>query len=149
MKILVCLAHELTVEQKVEMGEAEITSLKHAAPDLFGLLSNCSDDTDVLTDAADRLIAISEKFDATILPIGSPMFMFILSSRLSYGEKKHYYFAHSVRESVDSSQPDGSVKKQSVFKHVRFFNMHGKNLEAKPQEEYEWVSDFDNSERGY
>jgi hypothetical protein len=72
-------------------------------------------------------MCLADKFDRVILPVGSPAFMFQFALELGLNNDPlcldRYYFAHSVKESVEAAQADGSVKKTSVFKHVRFFNL--------------------------
>ena len=50
---------------------------------------------------------------------GAPFFMAPLETALRERGVKPLY-AFSVRESVEQSQPDGSVRKTNVFKHVGF-----------------------------
>lgn len=132
MAILNCLAHAFTPEQLQEIGDRSVTALKDRDPELFAILSNCPDEVGVLDSAVFRLMSIGDEFEAVILPIGSPAFMFRFAAQLGLYKSPElfdrYYFAHSVREAVDMPQPDGSVKKTNVFRHIRFFNQKGSSL---------------------
>jgi hypothetical protein len=59
-----------------------------------------------------------------VQPGGSPRFQFELGNAaqiwIEYGVDIHILYAHSERVSIDEPQADGSVKKISIFKHVKF-----------------------------
>ena len=73
-----------------------------------------------MTDRARRIVQIVAESGAEAAMIGgAPFFMGRLESALEYAGV-HALYAFSRRESVDEVQPDGSVKKVAVFKHVGF-----------------------------
>ena len=58
---------------------------------------------------------------------GAPFFMSILEDALLAREITPIY-AFSVRESIEQSQDDGSVKKLNVFKHIGFVSPYSRVL---------------------
>lgn len=67
-----------------------------------------------------ELACIAKKYGATAAMIGgAPFFMSTLETALKANGITPVY-AFSVRQSVESFQPDGSITKASVFKHVGF-----------------------------
>jgi hypothetical protein len=121
--------HEPTLEQVSELHKIadfdELIKLSDLAPDLYGQLQNCP--AEGLDDIARRLYSICCDCSMVILPIGSPAFMWQFSvvcsqvaHRPDHGHIPVWLFAHSIRESREEKQPDGSVKKTSVFRHERF-----------------------------
>jgi len=125
MTILNTMQHSLTNQQSdqlTDMGHDwdSIVSLKELDPDLFAGVSNCPADERILQMLAERLAnVIMDGYEAVILPIGSPAFMFILSR--SFGSvRPKFLFAHTERMSEDQRQDDGTVKKVSIFKHIKW-----------------------------
>jgi hypothetical protein len=54
---------------------------------------------------------------------GSPLFLFMAGSFIQGAMNKgNILFSHSERVSIDTPQPDGSVVKTSVFKHLGFIS---------------------------
>jgi hypothetical protein len=51
---------------------------------------------------------------------GSPLFLFMAGSFIQ-GAMKGIYYSPKERVSIDTPQPDGSVVKTSVFKHLGFY----------------------------
>jgi hypothetical protein len=115
-KILCCLNHELTAEQRAELTamNAELYILADFAPKLAMALKNVSHDD--IVDLVESLVCKCADADVVLGPVGSPAF-FAAFARAWDGR---LMFAESDRVSVDEPQPDGSVKKTSVFKHKRF-----------------------------
>ena len=75
---------------------------------------------------ADKLVAhwCGDYMTDGVMIGGAPFFMPILERKFrEQGVDVHYAF--SRRESVDSVQPDGTVTKTSVFKHVGFVTVRG------------------------
>lgn len=68
-----------------------------------------------------RLLAFEQEtpFDAAMIG-GAPFFMEALATALR--EETEVVYAFSRRESVETVQPDGSVKKTAVFRHAGFVN---------------------------
>ena len=59
-----------------------------------------------------------EQFNAAMVG-GAPWLMSALEDALNWAHIEAVY-AFSVRESVEQAQPDGSVRKTAVFRHVGF-----------------------------
>ena len=117
--VLWCPQHALTPEQSSELDGFHIAKLADVDPGLFAALANCPADIGQLENLADELCQILPVVDRVVLPIGSPLFQAILATKL-VGWGGLVGFAHSVRESMDQTQPDGSVRKMAVFRHVKF-----------------------------
>ncbi len=66
-------------------------------------------------------IAASEKAEAAMIG-GAPYLMSALETALIKRGIKPLY-AFSKRESVDEPQPDGSIKKVAVFRHIGFIEV--------------------------
>ena len=128
MAVLNTIQHMLTNIQsdqltRMDYNWDEIVSLKDLDSNLFDALGNSPADERTLISLAERLLKViePEKYEAVILPLGSPAFMFTfakLVGRRDFTTK--FLFAHTERKSVDEPQPDGSVKKVAVFQHVKW-----------------------------
>lgn len=129
-KILWCPQHQITEDQRAELGPVIIEDLQTVDPKLFKSLSNTTLDSN-LVDLADQLYKICQKYNVVVLPIGSPAFMFAFASQEAGGEPMmHPYhrrfqilFAYSERVSEDVPQSDGTVKKIAIFKHIKFITL--------------------------
>jgi len=124
-------AHQLTDEQKEtakkELGATEFVEFKEVQPDLFGEMANSPSDADDLVYLAKKVGAgMSDMIKTDLiyfhLPIGSPAFNFVLASVLMPQFKGKILFSHSERVSKETAMPDGTVKKENVFKFVKFIN---------------------------
>lgn len=122
--VLVCIQHALTEEQMASTASAaSLTNLKDAAPEVFASAANIDpaitpEDINAL---AFRLAKIITQFEVAILPIGSPELQCLLTRHLLEAGVQTppvVVFARTRRESVDTTNPDGSVVKSSVFKHA-------------------------------
>jgi hypothetical protein len=119
-----CPAHRATLEQLAELAEwpgGELFLLSEQAPELFARLTDCPSDVKSLHNMAEELIEVARRLRCkyVVLPIGSPAFNFVLAPKLER-RRFHVGFAHSRRESQDVPQPDGTVKKVSLFRHEKF-----------------------------
>lgn len=117
------LAHKLTPEQVAELG-SEPTHIRDIDPVLAGQIANCPGDAVALgVMASDLCRRAADDDDGRILAgSGSPAF----TARLGIRAQRFnvtLVFAHSERVSIDEPQPDGSVKKTAIFKHVKFFEV--------------------------
>lgn len=136
--ILNTMQHQLTEIQLTELGNEGIIHLKDVDNDLFSRLANTPANEVEIQDLAQRLnkLIVKEGYSKVILPIGSPAFAFAFARWIGWSEgyetgvdafqkryKGVFLFAHSERESVEEKLPDGSVKKNMVFKHVRFLTL--------------------------
>jgi len=123
MKVLSCLVHQLTEKQQAELAEewGTTTLLAEAQPELAAALKQCQADPAWLLEKAEELLQACQGFEAVILPIGSPAFMFGFAQLTqSAGAGQLWLFAHSERKSIEVAQPDGSVQKKAVFEHQNF-----------------------------
>ena len=131
MKILNLTQHQSTPEQGVvdlPKTELDVATSIGLRPDQFGFYKDIGD---VLTfrtpptegqmwSRAVLLAAVAAKHGADAAMIGgAPFFMSVLEKALAQRGIQPLY-AFSVRESVEAVQPDGSVVKTNVFRHVDF-----------------------------
>ena len=121
MKFLWCSVHVPTEEQIKELTNAgDIYYLKDIDPELQDKINNCPKDKLELSKMADDLGEYT-RYYLIVQPGGSPAFQFMLGHCLSYDVSwDRVLYAHSERVSVDKAQPDGSIIKTSVFKHIKF-----------------------------
>lgn len=120
------LAHKLTPEQLTSLGKEPI-HIREIDRDLANMIADCPASRSMLFDMARRLVDHAMKDDGIILAgSGSPAFTASLGICLGVNietERVRLLFAHSERISEDQLQPDGSVRKISIFKHVKFFEV--------------------------
>jgi hypothetical protein len=129
-------AHKLTADQIEAAKQLGASRFLEAAdilpPDTVDKLRNCPSDKDGLLSIAYQLIdaiKATAKGDDSLplvhLPCGSPALMWKLCDLIG-GAVGHLdcvfdaVFSHSVRDSVETLQPDGSVVKNSVFRFEKF-----------------------------
>lgn len=118
--------HNPTQEQLQSLSNiyTNIVYLKDINADLFYKICNSPSNSDGLFTLANDFISFVLDYRHTtnadnlhiVQPAGSPAFQYVLG-RLTSDEYINVVYAHSERESIDEVQPDGSVKKISVFKH--------------------------------
>lgn len=73
-----------------------------------------------LEDHAKSVVALAVKYGASTAMVGgAPYFMSALESALKAAGVKPVY-AFSVRQSTETQNPDGTVSKSLVFKHMGF-----------------------------
>jgi hypothetical protein len=117
-KNLWCSIHQPTKEQITELGD--VVFLADVNASLQNKLNNSPTEGKELRELAAQLIAFVVECDYFPVQVGGSIaFQYTLgriSAEIPFGVK----YAHSERVSVDEPQPDGSVKKISVFKHVKF-----------------------------
>ncbi len=119
--LLWCSAHTPTSEQLNSLQEmGKLMFLKDVKPSLQEKINNCPADRTELMSLAKDLSELRSSLDCTIVQLGgSPMFLYIAGAIMNgCMSKSVLLFAHSERVSVDSPQPDGTVIKTSVFKHI-------------------------------
>ena len=121
------LAHKLTPEQVGELGE-EPTHIREIDPKLAALIADCPAQREMLFDMARTLCDLAMKREDHRILAGSGSPAFTASLGICLGLNAGYdnvvlIFAHSERVSEDQPQPDGSVKKVSTFRHVKFFRV--------------------------
>ena len=116
-KILIAMQHNLQQGQTEELLESGFQPTESEAFNaLKPELSNINFDAD-LHELADKFVSLleEEKFDAVLLPIGSPAFNFVLAQELAQTNIQ-VLFAHSQR--LVTLADDGS--KNVVFVHQGF-----------------------------
>jgi len=136
MKFINLTAHALTTEQVAAAKELGVTEFLEAADvlpaEVLDKLRNCPSDNYELTTLAYKIIdAINQKAvgdDSLLfvhLPCGSPALMWkfcdLVGGAVAHLDCVfHAVFSHSVRDSVESTEPDGTVIKKSVFRFEKF-----------------------------
>jgi hypothetical protein len=137
VKVMNLMQHQLNEKQLIELGtmlpaEIEIIDGKNEIS-YYNELANTPGDWGKLSKLADRLVSdcllSMEQYEAVILPVGSPAFQTAIGFAICRAKQEGaldfdspmVVWAHSIRESIDQPQPDGSVRKASVFKHSHFY----------------------------
>jgi len=116
------LNHTLTDAQLAELG-VEPRHIKTIDAALAASIAACPANAAELEAMAASLCRIARADDSRILAgSGSPAFTACLG-REAASVGVTLVFAHSERVSTDAVQPDGSVKKVSEFRHVKFFEV--------------------------
>lgn len=114
--LLWCSPHTPTSEQLEslnDMGNLMFLGIIH--PSLMTRLSNTPSNRKDCMILADNISELAEKHNAIIVQLGgSPLFLVMAAGVIGTGRM---IFADSERVSEDILQPDGSVKKVSIFKH--------------------------------
>lgn len=129
-------AHNLTADQIEAAKALGATKFLEASdilpPDTVDKLRNCPSDKDGLLSIAYQLIdaiKATAKGDDSLplvhLPCGSPALMWEFCGIVGGAVPLldcvfSAVFSHSVRQSVETVQPDGSVAKNSVFRFEKF-----------------------------
>ena len=122
MKILNCTQHRATAEQ-ISAGVVDLDDATRSK--LTELLT--FNEVPGMSDLNDRSVAVARLIapiyratgaDAAMIG-GAPFFMTSLESAL-LGESMRPVYAFSRRESVETVDADGAVKKTSVFRHAGF-----------------------------
>ena len=119
MKVLSIMAHELSQEQRDDFARSNegivvFQQLKDVNDILYKDLIQCSPYINDLESLAEEIAILSNEYDAIILPIGSPAFMFLLAREIKGVE---CWFSHSDR--VSEEDPVTGIK-VSTHKHIRF-----------------------------
>ncbi len=114
--LLWCSPHTPTEEQLESLNRmGNLLFLKDVNPDLMNQLNNTPSLRSECMFLAIDILTLATELDAKIVQLGgSPMFLFVAASVIGGGR---VIFADSERVSEDIPQPDGSVKKISIFKH--------------------------------
>jgi hypothetical protein len=119
--LLWCSAHTPTSEQLDSLNEmGQVLFLKDVNPSMQERINNCSSNREELLGLVKELSGLRiELNDCTIVQLGgSPLFLYIAGATINGCRSKNVIlFADSERVSEDIPQPDGSVKKISIFKH--------------------------------
>jgi hypothetical protein len=119
--LLWCSAHTPTSEQLDSLNSmGQVLFLKDVNPSMQERINNCSSDREELLRLVKELSGLRlELNNCTIVQLGgSPLFLYIAGATINGCRSKNVIlFADSERVSEDIPQPDGSVKKISIFKH--------------------------------
>lgn len=121
-KFIWASAHKPTPEQIQELG-GEISYLP---VELQEKLNNTPSTGEGLVKVAIELLKYATDWKAILVqPGGSPAFQCVLGSMdtAENGFFVRIMYAHSERVSNDEPQADGSIKKVSVFKHIKFIEV--------------------------
>ena len=95
--------------------------LKDVNTALQDKLENSPDDLASLNELATELLNFCKENNYSLYqPAGNPSFQFILGAASMNYLDVNIFYAYSVRVSQDVVQPDGSIKKVSVFHHRKF-----------------------------
>ena len=129
-KFIWCSAHTPSAEQIEELNSSwgmkgDLVMLKDIYPSTQEFLNNCSSNYEDLLQYAKDLHEIARSEDAVLVqPGGSPAFQYVLGKvRMTSLHMSSVLYAHSERVSQDIPQEDGSVKKVSTFRHVKFIQV--------------------------
>jgi len=115
-----CSVHTPTQEQMSELQEiGEVVLLKDLNSKLQNKINNSPGNRDELVDILAEVVETAGDNNITHLAQlgGSPLFICLAGAMIPPSQM---VFAHSERISVDEPQPDGSIKKTSIFKHINF-----------------------------
>ena len=119
-------AHTILPEQRAELEQTgEVVLLSELAEMTHRDLCNLTQESD-LRGLAIALIAMCNRHNAILVqPAGSPAFQNVLGQVNQFALEHNnarvpICYANSERVSEDIPQPDGSVKKVSVFRHLGF-----------------------------
>ena len=121
-KFLWASPHTPTKQQRLEMHN-NVVLLQDKKPDLFNRLSNIHIGTDLDELSVELLQYCLIRAYTLVQPAGSPAFMAVLGKHRIEFNKVPIIFSFSKRMSIDEEQPDGSIKKVSIFKHEGFINI--------------------------
>jgi hypothetical protein len=145
MKFINFTQHNLTEEQVAaahELGATEIVDAKSVLAN-FSQITNDDGNVDAVRQAneiAKAIVALAGKGDAIVhFPISSPRVQAAFWRQFEYWgnptyadihtedyevwkkvRKYRFVFSHTARVSQDVPQPDGSIKKSTVFKFEKF-----------------------------
>jgi hypothetical protein len=120
MVIFNCTSHSLTLEQREGFDVIELPSNLKAQ---WGQVTEFSKEgiaDDVVGIVTQTFAGAGYDFKGMVLVQGHPGVTYMVVSRLKGMPGIVPVYAESVRDSVEEQQPDGSVKKVSVFRHLGF-----------------------------
>jgi hypothetical protein len=138
-KILWASMHAPTIEQVKEIKDLfkdiwgsvpKIDKLVRVNPELFGKMSDMKASDDPFKLSQEFLnFCKKEGYEWVYQPAGSPVFQgylgyFLAPTKPRHGDNPYdmirIFYAFSERVSQDIQEPDGSIKKVSTFKHIKF-----------------------------
>ena len=120
-RILKMVNHELTDAQIDDLGDVELVALPES---LQSSLRQCYANIDNLRQLAYDIknFCMDNNIYTTLSPAGSPAFNAIFSHFCrQYGITQK--FSHSIRKFVETVNPDGTVSKTNIFKHICFIDV--------------------------
>lgn len=115
-------AHKPTPPQMEELTlTGQVLFLSNIQPSLQARLNNTPSTQVECEELAEEIQQLEYKGNFTLVQLGgSPKFLATYGSMLKEGYNQVPLFAHSERVSQDEIQADGSIKKVSVFNHIKF-----------------------------
>ncbi len=128
-KFIWCSAHTPSAEQIAELksawGMEKLVMLKDIYPSTQEFLNNCTSSKKDLIQHAEDLHEIARSEYAWLVQVGgSPAFQMCFGKVSMVNMRMTYcLYAHSERVSEDLLMEDGSVKKTSYFKHIKFIQV--------------------------
>lgn len=139
MKILLTLKDLQSIHSnpRTELKDAEIHLLKNVNPKIYALIQACPVDEDELRKLAIRLIDLvnKENFDAVILPIQPPAFLFMLGRLWEY----HDLLDSGHIKAIFAQPAEPILLTLSALKRLRFFSLRSDLLRQ----------DFSSQSRGH
>lgn len=133
-----CSPHTPTEEQIHQLlagGNSEVLYMKDLNKELFERVCKSPDNYLEMSELASNLIdyMVKNNYRFLVQPAGSPTFQTVLgmslmasrviSDMLNMRHPLTIVNSHSDRVSVDAHNPDGSVTKTSMFKHIKFISI--------------------------
>ena len=107
-------AHAPTQEQIDSLGG----ELEYLPVEIQGRINNCPSNPEELEQLAEELLEYVGN-GVIVQPGGSPAFQFTIGALCAIDRvESGIMYAHSERVSEDVPQPDGSIRKVSIFKHL-------------------------------
>jgi hypothetical protein len=116
-----CSIHQPSKDQLAELAElGKIVFLADVNPLLQDKLNNSPIDSKELYELASELISFIIENDYFPVQVGGSIAFQYTLGKIAADIPFAVKYAHSERVSIDEPQADGSVKKISVFKHIKF-----------------------------
>jgi hypothetical protein len=115
-----CTSHNLTAEQREGYDVVELPADLKAQWGQVTELSKEGIADDVVSVVTQAFAGSGYGFEGMVLVQGHPGVTYMVVSRLKGVPGITPVYAESARDSREEQQPDGSIKKVSVFRHLGF-----------------------------
>jgi len=123
MKVLNLMQHNLTEIQLEELNGAGVQEIVHLTTlneKTFNSLKKITKEATVASLTQHAAAILATGFKMFLVPIGSPLFMAILTKMaVKSGKSITFFFAFSERKVIEKKEED-KVVKTTIFEHVRF-----------------------------
>jgi|SRR6056297_1066215 len=123
MKILNLMQHNLTeiqLDELYRLGVQEMVHLTELNEETFNSLKKITKEVTVAELSQHAAAILETGFKMFLVPIGSPLFMTILTKMaVRSGRSITFFFAFSERKVIEKKEND-KVVKTTIFEHVRF-----------------------------